>query len=64
MRIISDFRDYYGGLVTYDKKDPLINIWVRKQQMVDDQMPEGSQTDVEKIEAHGFDKVVSFRHRK
>ena len=32
--------------------------------MVDDQMPKVKQTDVEKIESHGFDKVISFRHRK
>ena len=29
--------------------------------MVDDKSPHGVQTDIEKIEAHGFDKVKSFR---
>lgn len=29
--------------------------------MVDDKSPHGVQTDIEKVEAHGFDKVKSFR---
>lgn len=30
--------------------------------MVDDKSPHGIQTDIEKVEAHGFDKIKSFRN--
>jgi hypothetical protein len=32
--------------------------------LVSDDMPHGVQTDIEKIEAHGFDKKISFRKEK
>jgi hypothetical protein len=32
--------------------------------MVDDVMPISSQTDIEKVQSHGFDKVTSFRNMK
>lgn len=42
----------------------MLDVFVSNILMVNDNMPEGKQTDVEKIEAHGFDKVKSFRKDK
>lgn len=50
------FNKVMGASQLYQTLDYLVS-----NVMVDDKAPHGVQTDVEKIESHGFDKVTSFR---
>jgi hypothetical protein len=53
------------ALITAEQCCQEISMFISNTLVVDpDTMPPGQQTDVQKAEAHGFDKRQSFRHRK